>query len=231
TSVPVTTGTSRTGTTGSSAWDSPERLTEAAVPLTLGSVLKRRFELVEELGRGGMGVVYKALDRRSSDGKDLRYVAVKVLNDEFKRHPLAVRSLQREAKKAQKLAHPNIVTVFDFDRDGGNVFMVMELLSGRGLDEGIRTRPQGGISVQRVFEIVKALGAALSYAHEQGIIHSDFKPSNAFITAPGAVKVLDFGIARAAPLRTAERGEKTIFDAGQLGAISPPYASLEMLNH
>ncbi len=221
---------STTGSTTGSAWDSPERLAEVAAPLSLGSVLKGRFELVEELGRGGMGVVYKALDRRSGDGKDRRYVALKVLNEEFKRHPLAVRSLQREARKAQKLAHPNIVTVFDFDRDGGNVFMVMELLSGRGLDEVIRDRGHGGLPTQRALEIVKALGAALSYAHEQGIVHCDFKPSNAFITEQGVVKVLDFGIARAAPVR-AERGEKTIFDAGQLGAISPPYASLEMLNH
>jgi hypothetical protein len=227
----TTTGpsTTTTGSTGS-AWDSPERLAEVAAPLELGSVLKGRFELTDELGRGGMGVVYKALDRRSSDGKDRRYVAVKVLNEEFKRHPLAVRSLQREARKAQKLAHPNIVTVFDFDRDGGNVFMVMELLSGHGLDEVIREDGQGGVPLGRAFEIVKALGAALSYAHEQGIVHCDFKPSNAFLTDQGVVKVLDFGIARAAPVR-AERGEKTIFDAGQLGAISPPYASLEMLQH
>jgi len=219
-----------TGTTTGSAWDSPERLAEAAAPLSPGSVLKERFQLTEEIGRGGMGVVYKALDRRSADFKDRhRYVAIKVLNEEFKRHPLAVRALQREARKAQKLAHPNIVTVFDFDRDGGNVYMVMELLSGHGLDEIVKTEARAGLRVERVTQIVKALGAALSYAHEQGIVHSDFKPSNAYITDEGVVKVLDFGIARAAPTR-ADRGDKTVFDAGQLGAISPPYASLEMLN-
>jgi serine/threonine protein kinase len=177
-----------------------------------------------------MGVVYRALDRQTAGFKDRRpYVAIKVLNEEFKRHPLAVRSLQREARKAQKLAHPNIVTVHDFDRDGGNVYMVMELLSGHSLDQLLRTEAKAGLPVKRVTEIVKALGAALSYAHEQEIVHSDFKPSNAFITDEGVVKVLDFGIARAAP-RADRPGDKTIFDAGQLGAISPPYASLEMLN-
>ena len=227
------TGTGRTGTgTGTgSAWDSPERLAEAAEPLFAGSILNGRFQLVEELGRGGMGVVYKALDLQTAALEDRqRHVAIKVLNDDFKRHPLAVRSLQREARKAQKLAHPNIVTVHDFDRDGGNVYMELELLTGRSLDQVLRTEAKGGLPAPRVMEIVGALGAALGYAHEQGIVHSDFKPSNAFITDAGVVKVLDFGIARAAPTRAADRGDKTIFDAGQLGAISPAYASLEMLN-
>src|SRR6516165_6105918 len=176
---------------------------------------------------GGRGVVYKAFDRSRGDAKE-RYVALKILNEEFKRHPLAVRALQREARKAQKLAHPNIATVYDFDRDGGNVYMVMELLSGRSLDQVLREDGQNGIPIVPALSIVKSLAAALSYAHQQGIVHSDFKPSNAFLTRDGKVKVLDFGIARAAP-NLVERGEKTTFDAGQLGAISPAYASLEML--
>jgi serine/threonine protein kinase len=220
--APASTGSGR-----GSAWDTDERLAEVATALFPGSVLRDRFELVQELGRGGMGVVYKAFDRSRADMRE-RYVAIKVLNEEFKRHPLAVRALQREARKAQKLAHPNVVTVHDCDRDGGNVYMVMELLSGRSLDQVIRGDGKGGIPVQRALEIVKCLGAALSYAHEQDIIHCDFKPSNAFLTDEGKVKVLDFGIARAAPSRV-ERGEKTMFDAGQLGAISPPYASVEMI--
>jgi serine/threonine protein kinase len=216
-----------TGATRNSAWDTDERLAEVATALFPGSVLRDRFELVQELGRGGMGVVYKAFDRTRADMRE-RYVAIKVLSEEFKRHPLAVRALQREARKAQKLAHPNVVTVHDCDRDGGNVYMVMELLSGRSLDQVIRGDGKGGIPIHRALEIVKCLGAALSYAHEQDIVHSDFKPSNAFLTDEGKVKVLDFGIARAAPSRV-ERSDKTMFDAGQLGAISPPYASLEMI--
>ena len=216
-----------TGSTGGSSWETEERLTEVAAPLYPGSVLRERFVLVEELGRGGMGVVYKAFDRSRGDAKE-RYVALKILNEEFKRHPLAVRALQREARKAQKLAHPNIATVYDFDRDGGNVYMVMELLTGRSLDQVLREDGCNGIPIVPALGMVKSLAAALSYAHEQGIVHSDFKPSNAFLTLDGKVKVLDFGIARAAP-NVLEKGERTTFDAGQLGAVSPAYASLEML--
>ena len=215
------------GSTGGSDWDMAEGLTEVGAPLYPGSILRDRFVLIEELGRGGMGVVYKAYDRSRGDVKE-RYVAIKVLNDEFKRHPLAVRSLQREARKAQKLAHPNIVGVHDFDRDGGNVYMVMEYLSGRSLDQVLKEDGQRGIPAGPAKEIIKGLAAALSYAHEQDIVHCDFKPSNAFLLRDGKVKVLDFGIARAAP-SLAEKGDITQFDAGDLGAISPAYASLEML--
>jgi serine/threonine protein kinase len=227
-------GTSSTGTgtgtgaTNGSSWDVDDQLSEVASPLYPGSVLRDRFVLVEELGRGGMGVVYKAYDRSRGDVKD-RYVAIKVLNEEFKRHPLAVRALQREARKAQKLAHPNVVTVHDFDRDCGNVYMVMEFLSGRSLDQVLRDDGQGGIPLGPAMEIIKCLAAALSYAHEQDIVHCDFKPSNAFLGRDGKVKVLDFGIARAAPSLLEKGGDITLFDAGQLGAISPAYASLEML--
>ena len=223
-----TTGTGPT--TG--PWIPLEVLEQPTAPLSCGSVLKDRFELLEELGRGGMGVVYRALDRRTAELNDQHcYVAIKVLNDDFKRHPLAVRALQREARKAKSLSHPNIVRVYDFDRDGGAVFLVMELLSGGSLDQLLRSDGSHGLRLPRVKNIVKALGAALSYAHQEGIIHSDFKPSNAYITDEGAVKVLDFGIARAVPASEGSggRGDHTTFDAATLGAVSPPYASVEML--
>jgi serine/threonine protein kinase len=218
---------SLTGSTTGSAWDAAGPLNEVSTPLYPGCVIRDRFVLVEELGRGGMGVVYKAYDRSRGDVKD-RYVAIKILNEEFKRHPLAVRSLQREARKAQRLAHPNIVGVHDFDRDGGNVFMVMEFLTGRSLEQVLREDGQGGIPLGPAMDIIKCLGAALSYAHEQDIVHCDFKPGNAFLNRDGKVKVLDFGIARAAPSQL-DKGDATLFDAGQLGAVSPAYASLEML--
>jgi serine/threonine protein kinase len=118
--------------------------------------------------------------------------------------------------------------VHDFDRDAGNVYMVMEFLSGRSLEQVLREDGRGGIPLGPAMDIIKCLGAALSYAHEQDIVHCDFKPSNAFLSSDGKVKVLDFGIARAAP-SLLEKGDATLFDAGQLGAISPAYASLEML--
>ena len=218
-----------TGTGTGSSWDTPEKLAEPAIPLSVGSVLGRRFELLSELGHGGMGVVYKALDQATNALRERNpYVAIKLLNDEFKRHPLAVRSLQREARKARNLAHPNIIKVYDFDRDGGNVYMVMELLSGSSLDQALKSQRGGCFESDQALGIVRSLGAALSYAHEQGIVHADFKPSNAFLTDAGEIKVLDFGVARAAQ-SLANSGEKTVFDAAQLGALSPPYASLEML--
>ena len=220
--------TKGTGPTTNS-WVPLEVSETPTAPLATGSVLKDRFELLEELGRGGMGVVYRALDRRTAELNDRHcYVAIKVLNDDFKRHPLAVQALQREARKAKNLAHPNIVRVYDFDRDGSAVFVVMELLSGTSLDEILRSEGSLGLRLPRAKNIVKALGAALSYAHQEGIIHSDFKPSNAYITDEGAVKVLDFGIARAAPSHAGRR-DLTTFDAAHLGAVSPPYASFEML--
>jgi serine/threonine protein kinase len=236
-SVPGRTGTGsvtgrRTGTTTGSNWDMPEWTVQPAAPLFPGAVLNDHYVLLEELGRGGMGIVYKALDRRAAELNDRHcYVAIKILGEDFKRHPLAIRALQRETRKAQTLAHPNILTVHCFDRDGGNAFMVMELLAGHSLDQLLRTEGKAGLPLRRSIGIVKALGAALEYAHERGIIHSDLKPSNIFVTEEGAVKVLDFGIARAAP-SVAALGDQhlTMFDAGQLGAVCPAYASIEMLN-
>jgi serine/threonine protein kinase len=215
------------GETTVPSWEGRDPVAATSPPMYPGSVLRDRFVLLEQLGHGGMGVVYKAFDRSRGDVRD-RYVAIKVLDEEFKRHPLAVWTLQRETRKAQKLAHPNIASVYDFDRDGSTVYMVMEFLSGRSLDQVIREEGRSGMALGVTLRIVKALGAALSYAHEQGIVHSDFKPSNAFLTHDGKVKVLDFGIARATPARI-EKGDATQFDARQLGAISPTYASLEML--
>jgi serine/threonine protein kinase len=224
---PLLPATNNTGSTTDSGWDTSGQLNEISTPLYPGCVIRDRFVLVEELGRGGMGVVYKAYDRSRGDVKD-RYVAIKVLNEDFKKHPLAVKSLQREARKAQRLAHPNIVCVHDFDRDCGNVFMVMEFLAGRSLEQVLREDGQSGIPLRPAMDIIRSLGAALSYAHQQDIVHCDFKPGNAFLNRDGKVKVLDFGIARAAPSLT-EKGDATLFDAGQLGAVSPAYASLEML--
>jgi serine/threonine protein kinase len=209
-------------------WDSRDKLNEAEATVNVGLVLRERFEIVEELGRGGMGVVYKAIDQREVEHSGREpYVAIKVLNEEFKRHPESTRALQRESKKAMRLAHPNIVLVRDFDRDRGNVFMVMELLHGQPLDLLLLQQYPQGMPVEMVCDIVNGLGAALSYAHQQGIVHADFKPSNAFLTTQQVVKVLDFGVARAA--LALDRGESTLFDAGKLNAVSPAYASVEML--
>ena len=105
-----------------------------SVDLISGHIIRDRFVLEEELGAGGMGKVFKALDRLRQEAQDREpYVAIKILSKGVSSHPLAFMALQREAKKAQKLSHPNVVRVFDFDRDGPNIYIVMEYLSGRSL--------------------------------------------------------------------------------------------------
>lgn len=196
-------------------------------------VLKHRFILEEVLGAGGMGIVYKAKDQLKVEAHDRDpYVAIKVLSEEFKSHPEAFISLQRESRKSQRIAHPNIVNVYDFDRDGDTVFMTMEFLDGSPLDQLIRQYKSTGLPTDDAWSILNGMSSALSHAHAQKIIHSDFKPGNVFVTKNGLAKVFDFGIARAvAQVEHLEDNpeDKTIFDAGSLGALTPAYASLEML--
>lgn len=188
-------------------------------------VIKDRFVLESRLGRGGMGHVYKALDLRKQEAQDDEpYVAIKFLSEEFSRHPKALISLQREAKKSQRLAHPNIVTVYDFDRDGDRVYMTMEYLEGEPLSGwgSIDFAPGKKPTVDR---LIAEMAAGLGYAQRQGMVHSDFKPDNVFVTVDGRVKILDFGIARIADTEL----HRDTFDAGELGALTPKFASLEML--
>ena len=194
-----------------------------------GSVLKERFELMDVLGEGGMGKVYKARDLLKVEAKDKNpYIAVKTLTGDFKQHPESFIALQRESSKAQRLAHPNIATVYDFDRDGGTVYMTMEMMEGDELAKYIKHLPAGGLPVPEAMNIIKQLCDGLAYAHSKQLVHSDFKPGNAFLTKDGTVKLLDFGIARASKTRKDTVGETTVFDPGQLGALTPAYATVEM---
>jgi non-specific serine/threonine protein kinase len=196
---------------------------------TVGMLLKGRFLLERELGRGGMGVVYLARDERKVEARDRDpYVAVKVLNDEFRRHPDSLIALQREARRSQQLAHDNIVRVYDFDKDGTIVFMTMEYIDGTSLKTLIREEAFDGMPLAKARPLIEGMAWALKRAHTAGVVHSDFKPGNVMVTRAGVPKVLDFGIARAGKfVETA--GEETVFDAGTLGALTPAYASLEML--
>ncbi len=199
--------------------------------LQIGAILKDRFVLEEIIGSGGMGMVFKALDLRKKEAKDKDpYVALKVLSQEFRDNPLSLIALQRETKRAQTLSHPNIINVFDFDRDGPHVFMSMEYLKGRPLTELIRALPKTGMPFKKAWPIIQGMAEALAYAHKKNIVHSDFKPGNVFIDENNEVKVLDFGIACAAG-RAETSAETTIFNARALGALTPAYASLEMLEN
>ena len=196
-------------------------------------VLKGRFHLEKVLGVGGMGIVYKAKDRLKVEAQDRDpYVAIKVLSDEFKTHPQAFISLQRESRKSQRIAHPNTVKVYDFDRDGETVFMTMEYMDGKPLDQLIRQYKATGLPRNDGWEVINGMCSALIHAHAENIVHSDFKPGNVFITGNSMAKIFDFGIARAVAnvdsLPT-KSGDRTVFDAGNLGALTPAYASYEML--
>lgn len=195
-------------------------------------MLKERFVLEEVIGVGGMGVVYKAKDLLRVEAQDRDpYVAIKVLSEEFKTHPEAFISLQREAKKAQHLSNQNTVKVYDFDRDGDVVFMTMEFMVGKPLDELIKQYHATGLSPADSWNILQGLSLALIHAHRENIVHSDLKPGNVFVTDSGIAKVFDFGIARAVAEidRSSSDKDRTVFDAGNLGALTPAYASREML--
>lgn len=206
---------------------------EPARMKAVGDTLNGRFVLEECIGFGGMGTVYKALDLRKLEASDRKpYIAIKVLNVQFRGHPKSLIALQREARKAQSLAHPNIVSVYDFDRDRDSsmVYLTMEYLSGKPLSQVLRAPGFAGMPYAEAMRIVKGMGSALAYAHERGFAHCDFKPGNVFLTDAGKVKVIDFGIARVFQ-KAEEDVDVTVFDPGSLGALTPAYASPEMLEH
>ncbi|MFC1750627.1 protein kinase [Pseudomonadota bacterium] len=195
----------------------------------IGDTIKGRFVLEDLLGQGGMGSVYKAVDLRKKEAEDSNpFVAIKILSGAFKHHPQALISLQRESRKAQTLAHPNIVTVFDFDRDDDVVYMTMEYLEGKPLDKLIKESYPAPFEKEQALHIIDGISNGLAYAHSHNIIHSDLKPGNIYVTKNNTVKVLDFGIARAVKSKDGEQDDDH-FDAGDLGALTPAYASYEML--
>jgi len=189
-----------------------------------GNRLKNRFELLESIGSGGMGTVYKAIDKRDIEAGNSSFIAIKIINDQYKNDPELLKALHNEARKTQSLAHPNIITVYDFDRDQDTVFMTMEFIDGTSLDNIIKANPNG-MPIADALNIISKMCQALIYAHSQHLIHSDFKPSNVLISNDNQVKVFDFGIARLTSM-TISRS----FDPGVLGGLTPSYASLEMLN-
>ncbi|MDT4291939.1 serine/threonine-protein kinase [Methylomonas sp. MO1] len=194
-------------------------------------ILKGRFVLEEILGHGGMGTVYKALDLLAVEARDKEpYLAIKLLNSELLGDPRFFIAMQREAKKAKSLAHPNIIAIYDFDRDGSNVYLSMQLLKGSPLSAFIKQH-SSGIALDKALPIVKDMASALAHAHKNGIVHSDFKPGNVFVDDQGHVTVLDFGIACQFERTARGNDETTVFDSRSLNALSPPYASLEMLNN
>ena len=192
----------------------------------IGDTLLGRFKLRRIIGRGGMGVVFAANDLQMQGEPPL---AVKLLNESMRANPIADAALQRECRKVRMLANDAIVRVFEFYRAGNDAFITMELLEGESLDQLINRFPQG-LAYDEAWPIIRDAAEALAYAHRQNppFVHSDFKPSNVFLTRSGQVKVLDFGVARAAHSPDSASG-LSLFDLGKYRAMTPAYASPEML--
>jgi serine/threonine-protein kinase len=147
-----------------------------------------RYRIVEQIGAGGMGVVYRAHDEHLD-----RYVAIKVLPEEVSRDADRVARFQREAKAVARLDHPNILAIHDFGTDSGMTYAVTELLEGSNLRERV---PAGGLGWQKAVEIGAAVAEGLAAAHGKDIVHRDLKPENIFLTSDGRAKILDFGLAQ-----------------------------------
>jgi len=148
-----------------------------------------RYEILEELGRGGMGIVFKARDRRLG-----RVVALKRLPDNLRNHPKAIDLFLREARAAAALNHPNIVTLFDAGREGDTFYITMELLEGSPLQSILQKR--GRLTPRDVARLGIQIAHGLQYAHEQRIVHRDIKTGNIFFTRNKKVKIMDFGLAK-----------------------------------
>lgn len=212
----------------------PGAIAQAAMsqPPPFIRTLVGRFGLAELAGEGGMSRVYKAVDLRMVEAGSVDpHVAVKVLNIPFENVNDAMALLHREMRHLQDLVHPNIVRVFDCDRDGDTVFMTMEYLAGSTLTRKVRAQGFAGLEASAALPIIRSIASALEFAHAKRVVHGDLTPGNVMIADSGAVKVIDFGIARiiADPVKAFVGRASARADA--ITGVTPAYASPQMIEN
>ena len=181
------------------------------------------YRLIEKIGAGGMGEVYRATDTKLG-----RAVALKVLPAAMASHPGRLERFRREAKALAAIDHANIVTIFSVEEADGVHFLTMQLVDGQSLD---RVIPEGGLPCDRMLHVAGRVAEALAAAHEKGIVHRDLKPANVMVASDGRIKVLDFGLAK--EMRATDPADATLTAAGQTGAGvvmgTPAYMSPEQI--
>ncbi len=187
----------------------------------IGRVLRNRYVLESRLGSGGMGTVFKAMDRFRCDlPESNRRVAIKFLNDETGRRSEVLSNLRREFYCAQALSHPSIVKVYELDQDDDVVFFTMELLEGELLSSAIERSRPFAISSSYVWSVILEIGDGLAHAHARDVVHGDLKPQNIMITHSGELRILDFGASRARERWSANEARKI--------NLTPAYACCEL---
>lgn len=200
---------------------------DARLGLAVGDLLRGRYRIKSVVGRGGMSTVFEAIDQYRLDLPTVgQRLAIKVLDTAVTERPELLMELRREFQHLQSLSHPNIVRVYEYDRDGGTDFFTMEFLSGVSLGRVLSARHMVALDRSHALTIIRDVGAALTHAHDRGIVHGDLNPGNIFITDDGEVRVLDFGasqIVRRGPWIS----DFELLD--QTPIATPRYASCEVL--